>query len=100
MLLGLAVAPASRLVDFAAVGNNRRKTIDTILGAWNRVSQNGQRLVLAENISYESYRKDGSKNKAEVNINVRGKFHKVQSAWRATLALRTTFRLPCYRRWA
>lgn len=77
MLLGLAVAPASRLIDSAAVGNNGRKTIDTILGAWNRVSQNGQRPVLAENISYESYRKDGSKYIDEVKIDVGGKFQKL-----------------------
>ena len=77
MLLGLAVAPASRLIDSAAVGNNGRKTIDTILGAWNRVSQNGQRPVLAENISYESYRKDGSKYTDEVKIDVGGKFQKL-----------------------
>lgn len=46
-------------------------------GAWNRVSQNGQRPVLAENISYESYRKDGSKYTDEVKIDVGGKFQKL-----------------------
>ena len=73
----LAVAPASRLIDSAAVGNNGRKTIDTILVAWNRFSQNGQRPVLAEYISYESYRKDGSKYIDEVKIDVGGKFQKL-----------------------
>jgi hypothetical protein len=78
--LGLAVAPASGLIDSAAVeaAIMAGRQLIQFLGLGIEFREDGQRPVLAENISYESYKKGGSKYADEVKvIDVGGKFQKL-----------------------
>jgi hypothetical protein len=76
----LAVAPASGLIDSAAVeaAIMAGRQLIQFLGLGIEFREDGQRPVLAENISYERYKKSSSKYTDEVKvIDVGGKFQKL-----------------------